>query len=226
MTDTIRLDLHVHTRFSPDGRIDLDRLVDALGVAGMQGAAVTDHNTVAGHARLRALAKEFPMYRFLPGEEVSTVEGHLLVYGADAPAPTRRPLAETLDWVRAQGAVAVLAHPFRFFHGVGRRIAETAPVAGIETANGHSGVIANARAELVAARRTIGMTGGSDAHDARDVGRAFTEFPADASSVDDLLAALARGRTRGSGRSLTLAQRVRLGVRTGLKRAARGFRSI
>jgi len=226
VTDGIRLDLHVHSGFSPDGRIDLGRIVEALGLAGIHGFALTDHNTIEGHARLATLAREYPSYRFVPGEEVSTAQGHLLVYGAREPAPIHRPLAETLDWVRARAAVAVLAHPFRWAHGAGRRLAETAPVAGIETTNGHTAAVANARAELVAARRRLAATGGSDAHDLADVGRAFTEFSAEATSVDDLLACLARGRTRSGGSSPTFGQRIRLGVRTGLLRAARGFRPI
>jgi len=226
MSATIRLDLHVHTRYSPDGRIDLGRMLEGLGVSGMQGFALTDHNTIGGHRALAALRAEHPSYWFIPGEEVSTAEGHLLVYGLREPAPIRRSLAETLDWVRAHGAVAALAHPFRWAHGVGRRLAESAPVAAIETTNGHNAPISNAKAELVAARRQIGSTGGSDAHELRDVGRAYTEFAEEPASLDDLLAMLAKGRTRGAGSSLAVAQRVRLGLRTGVLRVGRGFRAL
>jgi predicted metal-dependent phosphoesterase TrpH len=226
MTATLRVDLHVHSRFSPDGRANLEAIVDQIGVAGLQGFALTDHNTLAGHRRLAELRTRFPMYWLLPGVEVSTVEGHLLVYGVSELPPIHAPLADTLDWVRSRGGVGVLAHPFRWSHGVGRHLAETSAVAAIETSNGHNSEVANARAELVAARRGLGHTGGSDAHDVREVGRAYTEFPNEFSSLDDLLEILRRGRTLGGGRSLTFGHRVRLGIRTGLLRAARGFRSI
>ena len=226
MTASLRIDLHVHSRHSPDGRSSLEALVDQLGFAGLNGFALTDHNTIAGHRRLAELARENPMYQLIPGVEVSTREGHLLVYGVDVLPPIHRPVAETIDWVRDRGGISVLAHPFRWAHGVGRRVAERVHADGIETLNGHNVEIANARAELIAARRHQAATGGSDAHERAELGRAYTEFPVDARSVDDLLGQLKARHTRGGGVSLSLGQRVRLGIRTGLLRAARGFRPI
>ena len=110
----MRLDLHVHSHWSPDSRLTLEEAVDRLEFAGLSGFALTDHNSIAGHRELRALEARYPMYRFIPGVEVSTHEGHLLVYGIEALPPIHAPLADTLEWVRARGAVAVLAHPFRW----------------------------------------------------------------------------------------------------------------
>jgi predicted metal-dependent phosphoesterase TrpH len=226
MTDAVRLDLHVHARWSPDSRLTLDTIVARLPHVGLKGFALTDHNTVEGHAALRELQARYPMYLFLPGIEVSTREGHLLAYGVREAPPPRRPVAETVEWVRAQGGEPVLAHPFRLAHGVGRRLAETVPVAALETRNGHNSEITNLRAERVAAHRAIGMTGGSDAHAPADVGRAVTEFDPNVATVDDLLEALRRGRVAATGASLRWGERLRLGLRTGLLLASRGFRPI
>jgi predicted metal-dependent phosphoesterase TrpH len=226
MTATVRLDLHVHSTYSVDGRVDLESVVNRLGVAGLQGFALTDHNSVNGHARLKELRARYPMYWFVPGVEVSTKEGHLLVYGVPAVPPVHRALAETLDWVRDHNAVAVLAHPFRWWHGVGRALATTARADGIETVNGHNAEVSNARAELVAASRGVAATGGSDAHFTREVGSAYTEFPADVESLEDVLSGLRRGRTHGAGRGLAVVPRIRVSIRSGLLRAARGFRPV
>ncbi|HEY6238431.1 MAG TPA: PHP domain-containing protein, partial [Thermoplasmata archaeon] len=99
MSDGVRIDLHVHSSFSPDSRTRVEQIVDRLGVAGLQGFALTDHNTIAGHATLAELARRSPRLRIVPGVEVSTVEGHLLVLGTSELPPIRRPIAETLDWV-------------------------------------------------------------------------------------------------------------------------------
>ncbi len=226
MTGFVRLDLHVHSLYSPDSSLALETVVDRLGVAGLKGFALTDHNSVAGHSALADLARRNPMYLMVPGVEVSTREGHLLVYGVSEVPPVRRPLSETLDWVHARGAVAVLAHPLRLAHGVGRRAAETAPVEGIETLNGHNSEIANARAGVIAAGRRIAGTGGSDAHDLHGLGRAFTELPDEVDGVDAFLASLRRGRCEARGVSLHGLARVSLGLRTGLLRVARGLRPI
>jgi predicted metal-dependent phosphoesterase TrpH len=226
MTDAVRVDLHVHSRWSPDSRSSLDEIVARLPHVGLKGFALTDHNTVDGHPALRALQERYPAYLFLPGIEVSTHDGHLLAYGLREVPPLHRPVAETVEWIRDRGGVPVLAHPFRRTHGVGRRLAETVRVAAIETRNGHNTEIANLRAEGVAAHRAIGMTGGSDAHTAAELGRAFTEFDPTVATIDDLLESLRRGHVAATGASLRWPQRLRQGLRTGLLLASRGFRPI
>lgn len=226
MNSGLRLDLHVHSRYSPDSRLTLEQLVGRLPYTGIRGFALTDHNSVGGIAELAELRRAYPTYVFLPGVEVSTVEGHLLAYGVSEAPPARKPVLETIEWVRAHGGEAVLAHPYRWNHGVGGRVAETAPVRAIECRNGHNSEVANAKAEVVAARRLLGMTGGSDVHVLNELGRAFTQFPDEARTADDLLEALRRGQTLAGGRSLPFAGRLRVAVATGVKFLTRGLRPI
>ncbi|HEV8049802.1 MAG TPA: CehA/McbA family metallohydrolase [Thermoplasmata archaeon] len=226
MTGGLRLDLHLHSTYSPDSRLPLPTAVEQLGAQGLHGFALTDHNTVAGHAALQALSERYPQYRFIPGIEVSTKEGHLLALGLAEVPPLHRPVAETVEWVEAHGGVAVPAHPARHAHGIGRRLAERLRVPALETLNGHNSQVANARATLIAAQRSLGETGGSDAHDARGVGRGYTVFPDGVDRVADLLEELRQRRTRAEGVSLRYGEMARLAVRTVAQRAFRGFRSI
>jgi predicted metal-dependent phosphoesterase TrpH len=226
MSTGVRLDLHVHSQHSPDSRLTLDAIAAQLPFAGLKGFALTDHNSVSGHRAIPRLRESYPGILILPGVEVSTREGHLLVYGVTAVPPVHRTLAETLDWVRDHGGEPVLAHPFRLAHGAGRRVAETAAVRGLETRNGHNSEVQNYRAELLAARRGLTTTGGSDVHELAELGRAYTEFPSDAASEDDLLDALRRSRVEPGGHSLRWTGRFRLGLRTGALLLARGFRPI
>lgn len=226
MTDGTRFDLHVHSAYSPDSRVGLDAIAGRVPYVGLKGFAITDHNTVAGHREIPDLRDRYPGLLVVPGVEVSTREGHLLAFGvADCPPP-HRAVAETIEWVRAHGGEAVPAHPFRLSHGIGRRVASSLPLSAIEVRNGHNSELQNLRAELLAAKRSLGGTGGSDGHELRDLGRAYTEFPEEVRTVDDLLEKLRRGRTAAGGHSLPLAGRLRLGVRTGILRLGRGLRSI
>jgi predicted metal-dependent phosphoesterase TrpH len=226
MTAGLRLDLHVHSRHSADGRATVDELVARLPYTGVRGFALTDHNSVAGHAELDRLRATLPTYVLLAGVEVSTQEGHLLAYGVDTVPPPHRPVLETIEWVRAHGGEPVLAHPFRWTHGVGRRVATEAPVRAIETRNGHNSEVANARAEYLAARRGLGATGGSDVHVVTELGRTYTYFPEDVTGPDDLLEALRRGRTQAGGRSLPLPSRLRVSASNALRFIARGMRPV
>jgi predicted metal-dependent phosphoesterase TrpH len=225
-TGGYRLDLHLHSTYSPDSRLPLEDAIGRLGVQELNGFALTDHNTVAGHAALRALADRYPQYRFLPGIEVSTQEGHLLVFGVAEVPPLRRPVEETVEWVEAHGGVAVPAHPARHSHGIGRRIAARLKVPALETLNGHNSEVANARASVIATRRGLGETGGSDAHDVWGVGRGYTVFPEGLETTDQLLEELRRRHTRSAGVSLRFGQMAGLAVRTVARRVVRGFRPI
>jgi predicted metal-dependent phosphoesterase TrpH len=226
MTATIRLDLHVHSRYSVDSRLSFEQILERVTYQGLQGFALTDHNTTEGVVALERLRSSYPGFWFLPGVEVSTLEGHLLAYGVKESPPPNRPLAETLERVTALGGVSVLAHPFRWVHGVGRRIATEAKVQGLEVRNGKNSELANTRAELLAARRSLAGTGGSDAHEPKLVGRAFTEFPNEVDSVGDLLDQIRKGQTMAAGASLSFGGRVRSSVRDGILSMVRGFRPV
>ncbi|MGI0054398.1 MAG: PHP domain-containing protein [Thermoplasmata archaeon] len=226
MNDDARFDLHLHSAHSPDSSMPVSAIVEAVAGSGLRGCALTDHNTVAGLHELAEAQREYRGYLFIPGVEISTREGHLLAYGLDTTPPVRRALAETIEWVDAHGGVAVPSHPYRRGHGIGNAAALSCKVPCLEGRNGHSTEFANARAELVAAQRALGTTGGSDAHTPRDVGRAYTIFSEGIETVDDLLDALRRGRCRGEGRSLAGVDRLRVGLRNIGLRAARAFRPI
>lgn len=223
---TVRLDLHVHSNRSPDSSLPIAAIATSVVARGLNGFALTDHNTVAGHAELAEWQRKLPDLILVPAAEVSTLEGHLLVYGVAETPPVRRPIAETIDWVNARGGVAVLAHPFRLSHGVGRAVAEVARVPAIETVNGHNSPRANRRAAEVAQARGLATTGGSDVHELSDLGRAYTEFPAGMPGVEGVLAALRGGTTRAAGSSLGFGGRVRTEWRTVALRMRRGFRPI
>lgn len=222
----VHLDLHVHCRYSPDSTLSLETIAARLEGTGLNGFALTDHNTVAGHLELAELRSRFPANLFVPGVEVSSAEGHILAYGLSEVPPVHRSATETIEWIHSRGGVAVLAHPFRLSHGVGRAVSESAAVSAIETVNGHNSIGANRRAAEMAARRHLGTTGGSDVHELADLGRSYTEFPGETNSVESALRAIRAGATTAGGGSLAFGGRARLALRTTLLRMRRGFRSI
>ena len=223
---TVRLDLHVHSHHSPDSSLSIEAIVTSLVARGLNGFALTDHNSVAGHAELAEWQAKLPQCLLVPGVEVSTVEGHLLVYGVREAPPPHRPISETFEWALSHGGVPLLSHPFRRSHGVGRAIAERAGVSAIEAVNAHNSPRANRRAADLAARRHIGTTGGSDVHELHDLGRAFTVFAEGTSTIEEVLAALRSGAVKAGGETLPFSGRVRTEWRTVVLRLRRGLRPI
>ncbi len=226
MTAGRRLDLHVHSRHSPDGRSTVEELVRRASERALGGFALTDHNSVAGLGDLARLAAAHPELRLVPGVEVSTRDGHLLALGVTECPPVGRPVVETAGWVIARGGVAVPAHPFRRVHGVGPTAAAACAPATIEVTNGHNTPRANARAAALAAVRGWGSTGGSDAHRTEELGQAWTVFPEGADSVPDVLEAIRRGRTVADGGSLAAVDRWGVSLRSFFLRLGRGLRPV
>jgi hypothetical protein len=94
------IDLHLHTTAS-DGRSSPAALVAEVRAAGITAFAVTDHDTVAALAEVRALAGREGL-EFIGGIEISAVrrgdDVHVLGYGFDEESP------RLLEFLRAQRA--------------------------------------------------------------------------------------------------------------------------
>jgi predicted metal-dependent phosphoesterase TrpH len=86
MAGRAETDLHMHTVFS-DGSAEPEALLQALVAKGIKTAAVTDHDTTAGFARLQAEADKLGL-DLIPGIEINThwksTEVHILGYYIDS----------------------------------------------------------------------------------------------------------------------------------------------
>ena len=183
-TRTVTLDLHVHTNYSHDGRDPVEAVVQSALAQKLDGIAICDHNTLAGSlaARRYVAAAQLELV-IIPGIEVSTAQGHILVLGLDEAIEQGLSVAETIERARQQERetkcpVAIIAphpyHPFR--HSSGRRCL-TPGVDAIEVFNARYFTgLANAWAKWTAARHRITAVAGSDAHTADCVGLATVEL--------------------------------------------------
>lgn len=193
----MRLDLHNHTRYSPDSRVHPADLVAQAREARLDGIAVTDHNAVGGvRAAEEAAGADFAV---IPAIEVSTESGHVLGYGLREVVPRDRSVEETVDRIIALGGVPVAAHPYRFWSGLGEDAIQDAPFVAYETQNSRTLRGANVRAGTLARSRKVGETGGSDSHFLDEVGRAVTVVDGGPLRVEDILQRLGQGRTAAQG---------------------------
>ncbi|HJK05035.1 MAG TPA: CehA/McbA family metallohydrolase, partial [Methanocorpusculum sp.] len=114
----LKCDLHVHTNASRDGESSVEDVLAAAVKAGLDAIAITDHDTTEGS--LCALAAQNPGVLIIPGIEVSTRQGHLLVLGTTKVLAPKQDVLETIAEAKALGAVTIVPHPFhRWRHGVG-----------------------------------------------------------------------------------------------------------
>lgn len=191
------LDLHNHTRYSPDSRVSPADLVAAAKRIDLGGLAITDHNAVGGVKEAQEAAGE--AFLVIPGIEVSTASGHVLGYGVREVIPRNLSVAESVERIVALGGVAVAAHPFRFWSGLGGDALGEAAFPAYETHNARTLRRGNARARERAEGAHVGETGGSDSHFLDEISRAVTAVDSGVSNADDVIQLLGQGKTRAQG---------------------------
>lgn len=201
---TRRYDLQVHTDASPCSSTPPERVAAAAADAGLDGVAVTDHDTLSNVAAVREAAP--PDLEVISGVEVTTTEGHLLALDVTTAPPQGDPLTAIAD-VHEQGGVAVLSHPFdtlrQYYETDLEALADA--VDAVEAVNSRC-VRArfNERAAAFASAHDLPATGGSDAHFPMEVGRAYTVVTGEGS----LSEAVRDGRVRPGGRGRYLSGHV------------------
>ncbi|MFB3888329.1 MAG: PHP domain-containing protein [Candidatus Bathyarchaeia archaeon] len=187
----IRADLHIHTTFSDDSETSPKALVEQLVAHPfIKVAAVTDHDSVRGIDAVRQLAKAYPDVLIVPGVEISTPEGDIVILGAEELPPKPWTVENVVDFARAHAYVSVAAHPFREW-GLGER-ARTSGVDAIEVLNGGSQAEANRQARELAAELNLPGVAGSDSHKPSELYSVYTEVQASL-DVDEILKAVKRG---------------------------------
>ena len=133
----IEVDLHVHTKYSPDSSINPKILVDQLHAhPTTRAVAITDHNTVEGYCKAKKLASSYKDILVIPGVEIATVDGDLTLLGIAELPPKPWNVEDVVDFTKERGGIAVVVHPYRA-HGM-KSLAKKYSVDAIEVLNGIS----------------------------------------------------------------------------------------
>ena len=196
-----RADLHVHSWFSDGGQSPEAIVCAAAGRVDV--VAITDHDVIAGALRARDFAREHAELgvEVVVGEEISTLNGHLLGLYLSERVPAGLSAWDTIRLVHAQGGLAVAAHPFHPLRGTARghrsiaRLIPDLPIDALEVVN-NAGVFSRLYDAWAALRNVewmLPVTAGSDAHDVWYLGSAATGFAGHDAAA--LRRALAAGRT-------------------------------
>ncbi len=184
-TRSLTLDLHVHTNYSHDGCDSVDKIVDSAISKKLDGIAICDHDTMNGsYAAQKYVADNELGLIIIPGIEVTTSKGHLIVLGMGEGIERGLSPEETIKIAREKekekkGTVVIIApHPFHpFRHSIGNLCMHSElGIDAIEIFNSRYFFgAANEIARRKAARKNIIAVAGSDAHSAECVGLASVE---------------------------------------------------
>jgi predicted metal-dependent phosphoesterase TrpH len=203
------IDLHTHSYpASDDSFMTVDELIATAKERGLDGVCLTEHDVFWEPEQVAALSRKHA-FLVLPGCEVNTDGGHVLVFGLHRYTFGLHKPAFARQLVDREAGAIVAAHPYR------RRFLEDQPqdrVAMLERAcrdeffrgchaiegmNGRGTLLENRFAQDLGRRLDIPATGGSDAHRTEQLGTAATRFQRTITSLGDLIGELRAGRFQG-----------------------------
>ena len=188
----IRADFHIHTTFSDDSETKPKDLVEKLVAhPTIKVAAVTDHDSVKGIDAVRKLAAPFPDILIMPGVEISTPQGDIVILGTAELPPKPWAVENVVDFAKKNACVSIAAHPFREW-GLGD-VARTSNVDAIEVLNGASSASANKQAHDLAKQLGVPGVAGSDSHKPSELFSVYNEVHAGL-SMDEILKAVKKGQ--------------------------------
>jgi predicted metal-dependent phosphoesterase TrpH len=200
----IKMDLHVHSMYSEDAIGTPKEIIKILKKNGIQGVAFTDHNSVSGG--LKALKISPENFLVIPGIEISTADGHMLALDVKEKIKRGLSIEETVERIIDIGGTPVAPHLFRMMSGIKKenlkKIYKQLPA--IEIFNGCSVPKSNLKAAKVAKEFNLGGIGGSDAHDPRYVGYAYTLLNIRTLDIDSVISEINKKKTWGKGNTMPL----------------------
>jgi predicted metal-dependent phosphoesterase TrpH len=205
------IDIHTHTYpTSDDSSMSPEELIEEAKRIGLDGICITDHDGFWDPREVESLSKQHG-FTVLPGCEVTTEEGHLLVYGLSSYVFGMHRASFVKGLVDAAHGAIVVAHPYRrtyrdhddedgaAYYAMLEKAADNAafPLAdGIEVLNGRGSQQENVFSQELAKQLGKPATGASDAHRLEDLGTFATEFVRPIGTTDDLIEELKAGRFR------------------------------
>ena len=165
----MKFDLHIHSSYSYDC---ISKPLDIIRVAkakGLNGIAITDHNTIAGALEVKK-ANNDPDFYIVVGTEIATDQGDIIGLFLEREIVSREAIAVIAE-IKSQGGLAILPHPCR-----GRRLKEeTVPSFDfVEIKNAHNYLNQDERAEILAKKYGKPVVAGSDAHYLSEIGCGVT----------------------------------------------------
>ncbi len=216
----MRVDMHMHSIYSADGEVPVKDILKRAKKIGLGAIAITDHNEIKGALEARKLGI-IPVIR---GIEISSTSGHILAYGVDCKIPRDLSIEETIEKVHDCGGIAVAAHPYRYWSGIGEKNARSYKFDAIEAFNGRCKESSNIKARRLVEEINKPFTAGSDAHFIEEIGKAG--IIVDGEGEEEIIEEILNGRVGIFGKSRSTAETLKYVRKAVGDWIGRGFKRI
>lgn len=195
----LKIDFHVHSNFSNDGDMPPEEIVETAKKIGLDGIAVTDHNTIKGGEEAEKLAGKNLLV--FVGSEIKTQEGEIIGLNLKEDVPEGLTPEETCRLIKAQAGLVILPHPFdKLRKGLGKSINDIIQyIDAVEVFNSRTLVDRFNKESLdFAKKHKIPGIAGSDSHFGVEIGSAYTVVDSEMKK-DSVIKAVLKGKTKVVG---------------------------
>ena len=200
--------MHCHSFYSDDGLCSPEALLKSAKKKGLDGIALTDHDTTKGWNRAIKAAEKLRMSLIL-GEEIKIKKegktmGEVLGYFLKKEInPKGKTIEQVINEIKEQGGVAIIAHPYHWKKPFLQLDKYKNLAHGIEAFNARSqSKRGNQKAIDFAKKNKLVATAGSDAHHSLEIGNAYLEV--EANNLEEFKKALLQKRTKISGKQASV----------------------
>jgi len=166
----MQYDLHIHSKYSSDGVLEPEEIINAAKKKGLDGIAVTDHNTIKGGLETKRF--ETKDFEVIIGSEIMTERGEITGLFLSQEI-TSKDVQGVFSEIKGQGGIVVIPHPFdglrrSAFHPTEEDVKFIDAVEGFNSRCVFQKY--NNKAVAFALQYNLPIAGGSDAHFANEVG--------------------------------------------------------
>ena len=205
------IDLHTHTYpKSDDSFVNVDDLIDRAKNLGLDGICLTEHDGFWSQYEVKELSRRHA-FLVLPGSEINTDAGHILVFGLQEYVFGLHKPAFLRHAVNKVGGVMVAAHPYRrrYLSDPGRNPDARAEMLqravaddfflmcdAIEGCNGRGKADENEFSVDLGNAFALPATAGSDAHRLEQLGTVATRFDRRIGDLETLITEIKAGHFR------------------------------
>jgi len=200
----LKLDLHLHSEYSWDSKVPIKDFIRLAEEKNFGAISITDHNNTTSHESIVEL-QNLTEVILIPGQEVTTLDGHLLVYGFIPSLDQKQTMKETVSIAKNiaretnQPVLTIAAHPFdRFRSGKGKTVITTG-IDGFEVLNASTwfnrfNKIAQKESDK---HKDLIFLGNSDSHRLSEFGTAYTKIK-DVNTISEIFEKLQNGKVEGN----------------------------
>lgn len=194
----MKIDLHCHSFYSKDNFSPIEKILKTAKEKGLDGIALTDHDTIAGWEEAKRLAEKLKIFLIL-GQEIKTKKGDILGLFLKKEIKVKDPI-EVIKEIKVQNGVVIIPHPFHYFHRFRENLEKFKDlIDGVEVFNARMFFsFGDKKAFEFAKKYNLAMVAGSDAHFWKDVGSAYTV--AQAKDLGEFKEAILSKKTKVEGK--------------------------